>query len=223
MTDTYVSFPVFRALPEAAQLGSIGLEEGAREWEAIFAKAADRVTVRGTYATAGFRPDADLMFWWIAPTVDDLQELAVSLRPTMLGRAVEQTWAFLGLHQPAEFNRDHVPAFLKGDPPGRYISVYPFVRTPDWYLLPPEERGRLLREHGEVGRKFPAVRANTTASFGLTDWEWILAFESDELPRIVECIRALRAAEARRYTKSETPFVAGIRKELAEAVRDLSR
>ena len=79
----------------------------------------------------------------------------------------------------------------------------------------------MRREHGEIGRAFPEVLANTTSAFGLNDWEWILAFESDRLDRIVACIRELRTAEARRYTKVEVPFVTGIRKELGEAAADL--
>jgi chlorite dismutase len=73
---------------------------------------------------------------------------------------------------------------VKGDPPKKYLNVYPFVRTPEWYLLPPEERAELLREHGVAGREFPDVLANTTSAFGINDWEWILAFEADELDRL---------------------------------------
>src|ERR687892_148510 len=108
-----------------------------------------------------------------------------------------------------------------GEPPKRYLSVYPFVRTPEWYLLPADERSALLREHGEIGREFPDVLANTTSAFGINDWEWILAFEADQLDRIVECIRRLREAEARRFTKEEVPFVTGIRKDVRAAFADL--
>ena len=100
--------------------------------------------------------------------------------------------------------------------------MYPFVRTPEWYLLPKEERGGLLAEHGVMGREFPDVLANTTSAFGLGDWEWILAFEADELDRLVDCIRRLRDAEARRFTKVEIPFVTGIRKQLRDALDDLT-
>ena len=129
--------------------------------------------------------------------------------------------AFMGLVRPAEFSPDHQPAFLKGEPPRRYACVYPFVRTKDWYLLPKDERASLLREHGEMGREFPDVLANTTSAFGLGDWEWILAFEADDLGRIVDCIRRLRDARARLYTELEVPFVTGLRKDLVDAVRDL--
>jgi chlorite dismutase len=96
------------------------------------------------------------------------------------------------------------------------------VRTEEWYLLQPDERGKLLRDHGQMGREFPEVFPNTTSAFGLGDWEWILAFESDDLTRIVDCIRRLREAEARRYTKLDIPFVVGIRSELREAIAALA-
>src|SRR5207237_10893346 len=130
-------------------------------------------------------------------------------------------WAFRGGVRPAEVSKDHVPAFARGVPPKRYACVYPYVRSLEWYLLPPQERAAMLREHGEMGREYPDVLANTTSAFGLGDWEWILAFEADALDRIVECLRRLRDAQARRYTKEEIPFVTGIRKDLRLAIADL--
>ena len=100
--------------------------------------------------------------------------------------------------------------------------MYPFVRTPEWYLLPAEERSEMLRTHGEAGREFAQVVGNTTSSFGLGDWEWILAFESPELDAIVDAIRRLRANDSRRFVKAEVPFVTGIRKSVADVVDDLA-
>jgi chlorite dismutase len=124
--------------------------------------------------------------------------------------------------KPAEFTSDHAPAFVKCETPLRFLCVYPFVRTPEWYLLPPKERASLLAEHGAIGREFPEVRANTTSAFGLGDWEWILAFESDLAETLVDCIRRLREAKARLYTKVEVPFITGIRKTVAAALDDLA-
>ncbi len=129
----------------------------------------------------------------------------MALRRTDLGRRLELSHAFTGIVRPAEFTRDHAPAFVKGEAPRRFLCVYPFVRTPEWYLLPSEERAALLREHGEMGREFPDVLANTTSAFGINDWEWILAFEADDLGRIVDCIRRLREAEARRLHEGRDP------------------
>jgi peroxiredoxin len=218
----YAYYPVFRRLPSLEGYGSSFFTRQAQTVEALFEKFADRVTVRGVYSAEGFRPDADLFFWWVARSAEDTQELLVELRRTPLGRSLELTHAFLGVTRPAEFNPDHLPSFLKGEPPRRYLSVYPFVRTEEWYLLPPDERGKLLSDHGRMGREFPEVFPNTTSAFGLGDWEWILAFESDDLTKIVDCIRRLREAEARRYTKLDVPFVLGIRAELGEALERLA-
>jgi chlorite dismutase len=213
----YAVYPVFAVDPDAG----LDADDAAQELENLFKELSDEVSVRGVYSTVGFRPDADLMLWLVSPSVDAAQDAIVRFRRTALGRALEQTWSFIGVVKPAEFTADHAPAFARGEPPKRYLSVYPFVRTSEWYLLPRDERAALLREHGVIGREFPDVLANTTSSFGITDWEWILAFEADELDRIVDCIRRLREAEARRYTKEEVPFVTGIRKDVRDAVGDL--
>ncbi len=191
------------------------------EIELLLKEWSDRVTVRGTYSAVGFRPDADLVMWWVTPSPDLAQDLLVALRRTALGQRLELTWSFMGMVRPAEFSRDHVPAFVRGEAPKRYLCVYPFVRTPEWYLMPAEERRELLIEHGVMGREFPDVLANTTSNFGIGDWEWILAFEADDLGRLVDCIRRLRDAKARAYTKLEIPFVTGIRKDLPDALGDL--
>jgi len=217
----YAYYPVFRAREGVRLMDSTARDAVLHEFEMAVKELGDGVTLRGAYSCAGLRPDADLMLWLVAPSPDAVQEAVVSLRRTELGAALELTHAFMGLVRPAEFTPDHAPAFVRGEPPRAYLCVYPFVRTSEWYLLPAEERGALLRDHGEVGRRFPDVLANTTSAFGLSDWEWILAFEADDLGRIVDCIRELRGAAARRFTKEEVPFITGIRKSLPEALADL--
>jgi len=222
MTETiYALYPVFVADDDLRELHEEDVATAAQEVEHLVKDWAGRVDVRGTYSTVGFRPDADLMLWLTGAEIDDVQRFLVELRRTDVGRLLALSWSFLGVVKPAEFTADHAPAFVKGEPPKRYACVYPFVRTPEWYLLPAEERSALLREHGGMGREFPDILANTTSAFGLGDWEWILCFETDELDRLVDCIRRLRDAEARRYTKEETPFITGIRKPFAEALDDL--
>jgi hydrogen peroxide-dependent heme synthase len=128
----------------------------------------------------------------------------------------------MALHRPAEFNRSHIPAFLADEEPRRYVCVYPFVRSYEWYLLPDEERRFMLSEHGKMARGYPDVRANTVASFALGDYEWMLAFEADELHRIVDLMRELRGSTARRHVREEVPFYTGVRKSIAEIVADLA-
>jgi peroxiredoxin len=223
MTDTiYTLYPVFVASEDFRELDADELAGAAQEIENLVKAWDGRVTVRGTYSTIGFRADADLMQWLIGSTPDDVQRFLVELRRTTAGRLLDLSWTFMGVVKPAEFTADHSPAFVRGEDPRKFLCVYPFVRTPEWYLLPREERAELLAEHGVMGREFPDVLANTTSAFGLGDWEWILAFEADEADRLVDCIRRLRDARARRYTKEEVPFVTGIRKPIGEALADLT-
>ena len=184
--------------------------------------AAKDVVVRGTYDVSGLRADADLMIWWHAETSEALQDAYNRFRRTRLGRAMEPVWSNMALHRPAEFNKSHVPAFVAGEEPRRYASVYPFVRSYDWYLLPDEDRRRMLADHGKMARGFPDVRANTVPAFSLGDYEWILAFEADELHRIVDLMRHLRASEARRHVREELPFYTGLRKPVAELLAGLA-
>jgi hydrogen peroxide-dependent heme synthase len=194
----------------------------ATELEELFsASKANEVDVRGTYDLAGMRADADLMVWWHAPTIEALQTAYAKLRRTVVGRALKPVWSVTALHRPAEFNKSHVPAFLTGEDPQEYLCVYPFVRSHEWYLLPEEERREMLAEHGKMAREYPDVRTNTVASFALTDYEWILAFEADELHRLLDLMRHLRASAARRHVREEVPFFTGRRKPIADIIAAL--
>jgi chlorite dismutase len=218
----YVLYAVFRAREDAGRLADADRESAAAEvQELIDSYAAKGVLTRGCYDVSGLRADADYMFWWVAPTADDLQEVNAAFRRTRLGRASERVWNAMALHRPAEFNKSHIPAYLAGEDPKKYVCVYPFVRSYEWYLLPDEERRAMLAEHGKMARDYPDVRANTVASFALGDYEWMLAFEADELHRIVDLMRHLRGATARRHTRVEIPFYTGARKPVSEIVAAL--
>jgi chlorite dismutase len=179
------------------------------------------VTVRGCYDVSAFRADADVMVWWHSPSAASLQSAYNALRRTALGARLVPVWSQMGLHRPAEFNKRHVPAFLAGEAPREFLCVYPFVRSYEWYLLPEGERRDMLAEHGGMARGFPDVRANTVASFALGDYEWLLAFEADELHRIVDLMRHLRGSAARRHVREEVPFYTGRRRSVAELLAAL--
>ncbi|MPZ66439.1 MAG: hypothetical protein GEU83_13310 [Pseudonocardiaceae bacterium] len=219
-TIRYTMWSVFRVEP--GRLGEDRPTTGREAEHCLDALAGKGVEVRGVYDLAGMRADADYMVWWHAEEIEALQAAYAELRrSTALGRASVPVWSNVALHRPAEFNKSHVPAFLAGEKPGRYVSVYPFVRSYEWYLLPDDERRELLAEHGKQARDYPDVRANTVASFSLGDYEWILAFEADELHRIVDLMRALRASRARRHVREEVPFFTGPRVPVTELVAAL--
>ena len=176
------------------------------------------VVVRGVYDVGGLRADADVMVWWHAESSDELQRAYHGLRRTGFGSRLVPVWSQMALHRPAEFNRSHLPAFLAEERAHAYVAVYPFVRSYEWYLLEDAERRRLLAEHGQMAREYPDVRANTVPAFALGDYEWMLAFEADDLSRIVDLMRHLRGSETRRHVREEVPFYTGRRITVDELV-----
>jgi chlorite dismutase len=183
---------------------------------AVSGLAATGVVFRGLYDVSAMRADADVMFWLTGEDPQAIQAAYRTLRRVAPFSAMEPRWTAMGLHREAEFAKDHSPAFMRGLPPKRWLTVYPFVRSYEWYLLPEAERGAMLREHGVLGREFPQVQSNTVASFALGDYEWLLALESDELVDLVDLMRHLRATEARRHVREEVPFFTGRIIELTE-------
>ena len=218
-TIRYTMWSVFRL---REPLADADREIEAAEVEALFKNlAAADVVVRGLYDVAGLRADADLMVWWHAETSDELQDAYHRLRRTAFGARLAPVWSQMALHRPAEFNRSHLPAFLADERAHDYVAVYPFIRSYEWYLLEDAERRRLLAEHGQMARDYPDVRANTVPSFALGDYEWMLAFEADDLTRIVDLMRHLRGSEARRHVREEVPFYTGRRRTPTELVASL--
>ena len=219
-TIRYTMWSVFSLRDVLGDDAFRGIE--AQEVDELFDElAAEDVVVRGCYDLSGLRADADVMVWWHAEHVEQLQSAYHSLRRTTFGRRLDPVWSQVALHRPAEFNKSHIPAFLADETPRDYVCVYPFVRSYEWYLLEDTERRRLLAEHGQMAREYPDVRANTVASFALGDYEWMLAFEADELHRIVDLMRHLRGSETRRHVREEVPFYTGRRRTPTELVHAL--
>ena len=148
----YRTDPAFHHLAEAEQAAA----------KASFLAALEArdssVTLRGAYSLVGLRADADLLLWAWGPDLDALQRLAVTLRQSGLGRYLVQAETYLGVVSVPRYDPEHGPAFVTGAPPKKYVSVYPFVKTTEWYLAPYEERRRLMAEHGQVGRKYAVSR-----------------------------------------------------------------
>ena len=277
LTWIYRVDPAFHRLPDRERDAS-----RAAFLEALEARDPS-VTLRGAYSLVGLRAEADLMLWVWGPDLDALQALAVALRQSGLGRYLTQVEAYVGVVSVPRYDPEHSPAFTTGAPPKKYVSVYPFVKTTEWYLLPYEERRELMAEHGEVGRHYAIPRAkvaelaraargesvapapkgganethgahgahgtngkasaraashtaaatateaeegggvlsNTVDAFALSDYEFILANESDDPDELKAMMMALRAVQVRRYTKSDTPFYFGRLRAPAEALAEL--
>ncbi|MDO4888660.1 MAG: chlorite dismutase family protein [Actinomycetaceae bacterium] len=203
----YLMYSVFRTTGQV-------FEADAAAAEAAVLEAG--VTIRGWYDIGGFRANADLMLWTLANGPEQLQAAYHALRASALGRDLEPVWSCVGIHRPAEFNARHTPACFSGVAPRPWVCVYPFVRSYDWYYMDDEKRSRILAEHGRSGREYPDVKGSTTSAFALNDYEWLLAFEADELHRLTDAMRHQRNLEARLHVREEIPFFTGPRVELAQ-------
>lgn len=211
------------AIADDADTGAELEASATAEIDAVVEQAAENgVTVRGFYDVSGLKADADLMYWIWGADPQAIQAVARELRRTALLRGLLPTWNAMGVHRAAEFNKAHIPGFLRGKAAKQWITVYPFNRSYDWYLLPDEDRRRMLADHGRKGAAFTGVLANTVAAFALGDYEWVLPMEADELHDLVDMMRELRYTEARLHVREEVPFFTGRRietTEIAEVIR----
>jgi hydrogen peroxide-dependent heme synthase len=227
MTDaaTYTVFWLYKAQPNwrrtLESFFSGDESEAHRDFAAVLGRYSDRVSLRGAYSTVGYRADVDMILWLVTEDPDALQRLAVDLRRTSLGQSLDMRYAYLGTAGSSQYDKTHGPAFMKGTPPKRYLSVYPFTKTPDWFLIPFEERRDMMKFHGQLGNEFPSILTNTVNSFGIQDQEFIVALEDDDPSVLVKMVQRLREAEVRKYTLLDTPIFLGQRKELQDVLADL--
>lgn len=174
------------------------------------------VEIRGWYDVSGYRHDADLMFWGLANTPDILQEANHAIMRSDLGAHLQRVWNVMSAHMVSEFTPYHLPACFDGIGPRNYASVYPFNRSFDWYWLQPEKRQDMLKRHGMNGLDFLDVQISTLASFALSDYEWSITLEHDDVARLMGVLRKQREVEARVYTREDTPMFTGKRVELLD-------
>jgi chlorite dismutase len=213
----FVQFLVFRLDGAWRRLSEEERAQGREEFaEAI--QSSDLTTY--SYSLTGLKASADLLLWRLAPSIDRLQETASTLLKTGLGRYLELVHVLTGLVRPSTYVRKPTPqeqGMLTPDRK-RYLIVYPFVKTTEWYLLSREARQGMMNEHIRVGHGFPAVRQLLAYSFGLDDQEFIVAYETDDLKAFQDLVMALRETEARRYTLRDTPIFTGVYRPLEEAL-----
>jgi len=219
----YVLYTFFRATPAYLQLPK---EDKARAVGDYLARAEELrgpVTLR-TYSTLGLRRDADFLLWLISADLPPLQTFLEGLRKSTLAPHLENTHALLAVTRESIYIKDH-----KDEPPvdvipsgtGKYLFVYPFVKTREWYLLPMEERKRMMAEHIRIGHKFPGIRINTSYSFGLDDQDFVVSFEGNDPKEFVTLVMQLRESGASRYTLRDTPIFTCVRRPLEEILWSL--
>jgi chlorite dismutase len=165
-----------------------------------------------TYSTAGLKADTDLLLWRISQTPDDFQAHTAALNKTRVGGYLTQPHSFLSMTKRSMYI-DKLDPFHTAESrthiiPGKrkYLFVYPFVKTRDWYLLPLDKRQAIMDHHIKVGNEFPSVKLNTTYSFGLDDQDFVVAFETESPADFLDLVMKLRETESSKYTQRDTPI-----------------
>ena len=220
----FVSFVFYRVDPEWRRLPPSEREQGKKEFCAVATDTArEKEIIVRSYSTMGTRPDCDLMLWRISYSLDAIQQLSGQLLSTGLGQYLHTPYSYLAMTKRSVYvdklNPEHEEQRLK-IVPGRkkYLFVYPFWKTPEWYLLTKHARQGMMDEHIEVGTKFPSIKLNTTYSFGLDDPEFVVAFETDLPEDFLNLIMELRETQGRLYTLRDTPIFTCISRNLPEAL-----
>jgi chlorite dismutase len=207
----FVSFTFYRLLPEWRRLPAGERAEQKRELLRVLDEADARTVVRA-YSTMGMRGDVDFLLWKVSDRLEGLRELASALATTALGGYLATPHSYLAMTRRSQYVDGHRHAGQDGrrtrvqPAGGRYLFVYPFVKTHTWYQLPFAERQQIMDEHIKLGHQYPSVKINTTYSFGLDDQEFVVAFETDEPSDFLDLVMKLRESRARPFTERDTPI-----------------
>ena len=189
-------------------------DDGRRFGEADAAAELDEVR-SVTYSSVGLEPGVDLMFWRMAPSVDALETAAAALLRAGLGRWLTVRHSLIGRIGPSQYVRkptDQEQSLFVGDR-SRYLVVYPFTKSTDWYLLSDEARQGIMNQHMRIGRRYRSVRQLLASSYGIGDQDFVVAYETDELADFSDLVRSLRATEGRRATVRDTPVLVGVHRD----------
>ena len=207
--------PAWRRLPaNARELGKVQFCKVATEWA-----TSGKMAVL-SYTTVGMRPDTDFMLWRICYNLEDIQEMTTALLNTELGQYLTMPYSLLAMTKRSTYVIEHQhegQADSRGTlRPGKhkYLFVYPFVKTREWYRMTMPARQGSMNEHIAIGHKYPQIKLNTTYSFGLDDQEFVVAFEGDEPADFVDLVMELREADTSRYTARDTPIFTCILKDI---------
>jgi chlorite dismutase len=200
----YRADPTWRGLPDEEKAA------GRKELAELIGEWRERIPMLRSYSTVGMRGDADLLLWSAAKTLEEIRDLETQIRSTALGRFLDTPHSFLAMTKRSQYEDRLDPTSREKlqVKPGRakYLFIYPFVKTRAWYLLPFEERQKMMDAHIEIGHRYPTVKLNTTYSFGLDDQEFVVAFETDSPEDFVDLVMALRETRSSEFTLRDTPI-----------------
>ena len=222
----FVKYDFYKLDPVWRRLDSAEKERHKEEFAAVVDEFSDGISIL-PYGLTGIRGDSDFMLWKVSPNLEAFQELGGQLWKTALGGYLQLPYSYLAMTRRSPYVGSHRHPGQDGAG-GRirqigrkYLFVYPFVKTHDWYQLPAPERQEMMNEHIQMGHKYPSVKITTTYSYGLDDQEFVLGFETDSPSDFLELVMEMRGSAARPYTERDTPIFTCIAGELSEILDSL--
>ena len=186
--------------------------------ELVSAVEAESDVTTFAYSTIGLRAGTDIVLWGLGPSLESLEEGAAAALRTGMGRWLSVTHSFLGIIQGSQYVKKPTAQeqSLFSGARSRYLVVYPFTKSTDWYLLSREARQGVMNEHMRIGHDFPDVRQLLANSFGVDDMDFLVAYETDDLEQFSRLVRALRETQSRRSTVRDTPILTCVHRSMAE-------
>ena len=217
----YVDFLFFKVDPSFRRVGEKEKLAAVKEFQKVLEENRTLFKVR-PYLTLGLRAEIDFLLWAITEDLEKVQQFVADLYQTGLGKYLSLVYSFVALKKPSQYALPHQQAFEKEDPPKKFLFIYPFVKSREWYLLPFEKRQEIMNEHLRVAHEYPSVRLNTTYAFGLGDQDFVLAFEADEPSDFENLVQRLRETEGSRYTVRDTPMIVATARSIETLLKGLS-
>ena len=215
----YFNFSFFQIDPKWRWMADLAKEESAREVENVIKNSGVKFR---SYSTLGLRSDADFLFWFAAKSIEEIQKIISKLYLTVFGKYIIATQTYLSCTRPSIYARKgRIISFVAGNESKKYVVVYPFTKTREWYLLSQEERQKMMDEHIDVSQKYPDIVLNTTYSFGIDDQDFMLAFETEDLRNFQDLIMELRETKVSKYVKVDTPMIPCVKKDIMALIASL--
>ncbi len=221
----FVNFAFYKLDPAFRRLGAAEKEAAREEFIVALQPRAGLICL--TYSTAGLRPDTDFMLWRIGGSPDDFQAQTQAINKTQLAGYLSTPHSFVAMTKRSMYV-DKLDPFHTAESrthiiPGKrkYLFIYPFVKTRDWYLLPLEKRQEIMDGHIRVGNEYPSVKLNTTYSFGLDDQEFVVAFETEEPKDFLDLVMKLRETQSSKYTLRDTPIFTAVQMPVEKVLEQL--
>ena len=218
-TRQFFNFSFFKVDPKWRWMADLAKEESAREVENILRNSGIKFR---SYSALGLRDDAEFLLWFASDSVEEIQDVMSKIYLTVFGKYIFPTHVYLSNTRPSLYAKSSGGhGWVAGEEQKKYVVVYPFIKTREWYLLPLEKRKDMMNEHIEIGKKYPEVILNTTYSFGIHDQDFMLAFETDRLDKFQDLIMDLRETRVSAYIKVDTPMIVSIKKEIVSLIKSL--